>query len=320
MIHTGVTTLTTFLFEEQRQFPHATGNFRSILEQVAFATKIISREVNKAGIVNILGSASSKNIHGEAQQKLDIFANTRMVQSLEYLGLLCGMASEEEADIIHIPDNYPKGKYLAVFDPLDGSSNIDVNINIGSIFGIFEKQGDRSEVTENDFLQNGRKILAAGYTVYGSSTMFVYSTGLGVNGFTLDPTVGEFILSHPNIKIPEAGKIYSANEGNYEKWTPEIQKYIYDLRNNTTRPYSARYIGSLVADFHRNLLKGGVFLYPGDKKNPKGKLRLLYEAIPLAFIVEQAGGKAVDGTQNILDIEPENIKYILNAEIGRAHV
>ena len=306
-IRTGFSTLARFILAEQRHFPEATGDFTLILEQIAFAAKLISHEVNKAGIANIVGTANSYNVHGETQQKLDVFANTKMIQSLDHLGLLCGMASEEEDEIIPIPDKYPKGKYMIAFDPLDGSSNIDVNVNIGTIFGIFKKSGPAGEACAADFLQKGRKLVCAGYVVYGSSTMLVYSTGRGLNGFTLDPSVGEFILSHPDIMVPECGKIYSANEGNFEKWAPEIQRYILDLRTNSERAYSARYIGSLVADFHRNLLKGGVFLYPGDKKNPKGKLRLLYEAIPLAFLIEQAGGRAVDGVADILEIQPESI-------------
>ena len=306
-IRTGFSTLARFILAEQRHYPEATGDFTLILEQIAFAAKLICREVNKAGIANILGSVDSYNFHGEAQQKLDVFANTKIIQSLDHLGLLCGMASEEEDDIIPIPDKYPKGKYMIAFDPLDGSSNIDVNVSIGTIFGIFKRMGPPGEACNSDFLQKGRKLICAGYVVYGSSTMFVYSTGRGVNGFTLDPSVGEFILSHPDITLPEHSKIYSVNEGNFEKWPPEMQKYLIDLRSKTDRVYSARYTGSLVADFHRNLLKGGVFLYPSDKKNPNGKLRLLYEAMPLAFLIEQAGGKAVDGVRDILDIQPDNI-------------
>ncbi|MDR2884859.1 MAG: class 1 fructose-bisphosphatase [Deferribacteraceae bacterium] len=305
-IRTGFSTLSRFILAEQRHYPEATGDFTLILEQIAFAAKLISWEVNKAGIANILGAANSSNIHGETQQKLDVFANTKMIQALDHLGLLCGMASEEDEGIIPIPDKYPKGKYLVVFDPLDGSSNIDVNVNIGTIFGVYKKLGVAGEACTTDFLQQGRRLIAAGYVVYGSSTMLVYTTGRGVNGFTLDPSVGEFVLSHPDMMIPERGKIYSANEGNFERWTPAIQKYILDLRKRDN-PYSARYIGSLVADFHRNLLKGGIFLYPADTKNPKGKLRLLYEAFPLAFLVEQAGGRATDGTQDILDIVPDSI-------------
>lgn len=306
-VRTGSSTLAGYIIAEQRHFPGATGDFSLILEQIAFAAKIISREVNKAGLANIVGATHSSNVHGETQQKLDVFANTKMIQALDNLGLLCGMASEEDEGIIPIPDQYPKGKYVVAFDPLDGSSNIDVNVTIGTIFGIFRKTGPAGEACHTDFLQSGRNLVAAGYVVYGSSTMLVYSTGRGVNGFTLDPSVGEFILSHPDITMPKNGKIYSINEGNCEKWDEPVKRFIKDIRANKDRTYTARYIGSLVADFHRNLLKGGVFLYPADTKNPKGKLRLLYEAIPLAFIIDQAGGRAVDGEQDILDIVPDSI-------------
>ncbi|BAI80869.1 fructose-bisphosphatase [Deferribacter desulfuricans SSM1] len=303
----GVTSLGRFLIEEQRRFPEATGDFTLILEQIAFAAKIISREVNKAGLINILGKAYSVNVHGEEQQKLDVYANQKMIEALDHIGKVCAMASEEEDDVIHVPDRYPKGKYVVVFDPLDGSSNIDVNISIGTIFGIYKRVSEGENGCEKDFLQKGRKLVGAGYVIYGSSTMFVYSTGNGVSGFTLDPSVGEFLLSHPNIKIPEKGKIYSINEANYHRWDEKIRKYVEYIKNLEERQYTSRYIGSLVADFHRNLLKGGVFLYPGDSKNPKGKLRLLYEANPLAYIVEQAGGLATDGEQMILDIQPESL-------------
>lgn len=304
----GLTNLSRFLLEEQRKFPTAKGDFTLILEQIAFAAKIISREVNKAGLVNILGKADKTNYHGEEQQKLDVFANEKMIQALDHLGQVCGMASEEVDEVIRIPSKYPKGKYLVVFDPLDGSSNIDVNISIGTIFGIYKRKSESSDDgCEEDFFQKGRDLVASGYVIYGSSTMFVYTTGNGVNGFTLDPSVGEFILSHPNMKIPKEGKIYSINEANYHKWDDRVKNFIEFLKNYKERTYTSRYIGSLVADFHRNLLKGGIFLYPGDSKNPKGKLRLLYEAIPLAFIVENAGGMATDGEKNILDILPESL-------------
>jgi fructose-1,6-bisphosphatase I len=306
-ISKGVTNLSRFLLEEQRNFPEATGDFTMILEQIAFAAKIISREVNKAGIVNILGKVDSSNIHGEQQQKLDVFANAKMIQALDHTGKICAMASEEVDDIINIPNKYPKGKYLVVFDPLDGSSNIDVNISIGTIFGIYKRVSSDGDGCRQDFMQPGRNLVAAGYVIYGSSTMFVYTTGRGVNGFTLDPSVGEFLLSHENMKTPEFGSIYSINEANYHKWDERIRRYVEHIKGIKERQYTTRYIGSLVADFHRNLLKGGVFLYPGDSKNPKGKLRLLYEAAPLAFIVEQAGGAATDGERDILDIVPENL-------------
>ncbi|MBZ4644304.1 MAG: D-fructose 1,6-bisphosphatase [Deferribacteraceae bacterium] len=304
----GLTNLSRFLLEEQRRYPTATGDFTMILEQIAFAAKIISREVNKAGLVNILGKTDSTNYHGEEQQKLDVYANEKMIQALDHTGQICGMASEEVDEVIQIPSKYPKGKYLVVFDPLDGSSNIDVNISIGTIFGIYKRISDKSEEgCVDDFLQPGRNLVASGYVIYGSSTMFVYTTGNGVNGFTLDPSVGEFILSHPDMKVPNEGKIYSINEANYHKWDEKIRNFVEFIKNYKEKSYTTRYIGSLVADFHRNLLKGGIFLYPGDSKNPKGKLRLLYEANPLAFIIKQAGGMATDGKQDILDIVPESL-------------
>ncbi|MCA1932666.1 MAG: class 1 fructose-bisphosphatase [Calditerrivibrio sp.] len=303
----GVTNLSRFLLEEQRLFPEATGDFTLILEQIAFAAKIISREVNKAGIVNILGKADSSNVHGEEQQKLDVYANEKMIQALDHTGKICAMASEEVDDVIDIPSKYPKGKYVVVFDPLDGSSNIDVNISIGTIFAVYKRISPEGSGCKKDFMQPGRNLVASGYVIYGSSTMFVYTTGRGVNGFTLDPSVGEFLLSHYNMKTPNEGGIYSINEANYHKWDERIKKFVEHIKNIKERQYTSRYIGSLVADFHRNLLKGGVFLYPGDTKNPRGKLRLLYEANPLAFIIEQAGGKAIDGENNILDIVPDNL-------------
>jgi fructose-1,6-bisphosphatase I len=316
-VRTGSSTLAGFILAEQRHFPTATGDFSLILEQIAFAAKIISWEVNKAGIANIVGATLSSNVHGETQQKLDVFANTKMITALDHLGLLGGMASEEAEGIIPIPDKYPKGKYIIVFDPLDGSSNIDVNVNIGTIFAMFKRPGGKAgEAVYQDFLQSGRNLIAAGYVVYGSSTMLVYTTGRGVNGFTLDPSVGEFILSHPDMTIPENGRIYSVNEANYNRWEPAMRDYIEELRNSTEPPYTARYIGSLVADFHRNLLKGGIFLYPADTKNPKGKLRLMYEAIPLAYICEQAGGRATDGREEILDIVPTAIHQRTPLVIG----
>jgi len=295
--------LSRFILEEQRRFSQATGDFTMILEQIAFASKIIAREVNKAGLVNILGSLDTQNIFGETQQKLDVFANQKMIEALDHIGKVCVMASEEVELPIEIPDKYQKGKYVVVFDPLDGSSNIDVNVSIGTIFGIFKKKEEECSLSDN-LLQKGRDLIAAGYVVYGSSTMFVYCAGDTVNGFTLDPSVGEFLLSHPNIKIPPKGNIYSVNEANSFKWTENIRKYIDALKKEG---YTSRYIGSLVSDFHRNLLKGGVFLYPADEKNKKGKLRLLYEAFPLSFIVEHAGGAAIDGNIDILDKTPQTL-------------
>ncbi len=310
----SIISLSRFILEEQRKYPSARGDFTLILEQIAFAAKIISREVNKAGLVNILGSAHSQNVHGETQQKLDVYANDQVIKALDPTGKVCAMASEELEEAIPVSDKSLEGKYAVVFDPLDGSSNIDVNVSIGTIFGIYKR--NEGEDPLKSLLKKGRELVAAGYVIYGSSTMFVYTTGNGVNGFTLDPSVGEFLLSHPDIKIPEYGKIYSINESNFDRWPEGIKEYVKFIRNHPDRQYTARWIGSFVADFHRNLLKGGVFLYPENSKNPKGKLRLLYEAIPMAFIVEQAGGKATDGKRNILDIQPESLHERIPLVIG----
>lgn len=304
----GLINLSRFILEEQRRYPGASGDFSLILEQIALAGKIISKDVSKAGIANIIGEANSLNVFGEKQQKLDLFAHNTLIYSLDHIGKLAGMVSEESDRIIGIPTKHVKGKYLAVFDPLDGSSNIDVNISIGTIFGIYKKLNEEIDgCSENDFLQSGENLICAGYVIYGASTMLVYTTGNGVNGFTLDPALGEFILSHNNMKIPYSGSIYSVNEAYGNKWDKSIQKYIDHLKNFKEREYKLRYIGSLVSDFHRNLLKGGIFLYPADKKNSEGKLRLLYEANPLSFIMEQAGGKAIDGKNDILKKSPQSI-------------
>ncbi len=298
--------LSRFMLEEERKHKEAVGDFTIILEQIAFAAKIISREVNKAGLVNILGSTESHNVHGETQQKLDLFSNEEMIKALDPTGKVYAMASEEVDELIPVSDKSLEGKYAVVFDPLDGSSNIDVNVSIGTIFGIYKKVESQNPV--DSLLQKGKELLCAGYVIYGSSTMFVYTTGNGVNGFTLDPSVGEFLLSHQDIKIPEYGKIYSINESNYDRWAKGIQEYVKFIKNHPDRQYTARWIGSLVADFHRNLLKGGVFLYTEDsKKNKNGKLRLLYEANPMSFIVEQAGGLSTNGQMRILDIKPTSL-------------
>ena len=298
------TTLTRFLIEKQREFKSATGDFTGLLSEITTAAKIISREVNKAGLINILGYDGGINIHGEKTQKLDVFSNETFVKIMSHTGHLIGIASEELEGISQIPEPYPKGKYVLLLDPLDGSSNIDVNITIGSIFGIYRRKGKGSEAVMEDFLQPGRDLVCGGYIVYGSSTMMVYSTGYGVHGFTLDPGIGEFLLSHENIEIPPTGKTYSANESNASNWNEGIRKYIDAVKGEG---YTSRYVGSLVADFHRNLLRGGIFLYPADKKNPMGKLRLLYEAVPLAFVAEQASGAASDGERRGLDIKPESL-------------
>lgn len=298
-------TLTKFLLEEQRKYPGSSGNFTGLFSDLVVAAKVISREVNRAGLIDILGTTGSKNIHGEEVQKLDEFANNAVIKTMEHGGHLAAMASEEMDDILTIHSHYPKGKYLLLFDPLDGSSNIDVNVCVGTIFSILKCPRD-GDATVADFLRPGVEQSAAGYILYGSSTMFVYTTGHGVHGFTLDPGVGEFILSHEDITIPERGCIYSINEANYRHWYPGTGLYIEKLKS-ADKPCTARYIGSLVADFHRNLLKGGVFLYPSDRKSRNGKLRLLYEANPLSFIAEQAGGRASTGDGRVLDVVPTEL-------------
>jgi D-fructose 1,6-bisphosphatase (EC 3.1.3.11) len=307
-----IITIERHILEQERAYPEATGVFTSLLYDIALAAKIIARETSRAGLVQILGLAGKTNVQGEAQMKLDVFANQTIIRMNSYTGRLAVMASEEEPDIIPIPEGYPTGRYVLVFDPLDGSSNIDVNASIGTIFGIYRRRTPAGPGTVEDCLQPGRDLAAAGYIIYGSSTMMVYTTGNGVHGFTLDPGVGEFLLSHPNIRIPAEPKYYSVNQGNEKYWSEGVRRYTHWLQGmdeeNPRKPLSGRYIGSLVADFHRNLLEGGVFYYPQDYKDPnkpKGKLRLLYEAAPLAFIAEHAGGYASDGQRPILDIVPE---------------
>jgi len=317
-----IITIERHILDQQRFFPRATGEFTYLLYDIALAAKIISREVSKAGLAEILGLAGEVNIQGEQVMKLDVFANETMIRMNDHTGRLCAMASEENPDVIPIPERFPCGKYVLIFDPLDGSANIDVNVSIGTIFSIHRKVSDERRGTLEDFLQPGYKQVAAGYILYGSSTMMVYTTGQRVHGFTLDPSVGEFLLSHPNIQIPPRGKYYSVNEGNYHYWSEGVRRYVDYLKASdeaTGRPYSGRYIGTLVADFHRNLLAGGLFMYPADTRDPekpRGKLRLLYEAAPLAFIVEQAGGRASDGTQDIMHIQPESLHQRVPLFIG----
>jgi fructose-1,6-bisphosphatase I len=305
--------LTRHIYEKQMEHPEATGELTGILNQIAFAAKIVSREVNKAGLVEILGLTGDKNVQGEEVQKLDEFANDVFINILGKSGHFCVMATEEEADIIKVPKGYPLGNYAISLDPLDGSSNIDVNVNIGSIFSIHRKVSDGENGCEVDLMQAGRKLVSAGYVVYGSSTMLVMSTGNGVHGFTMDPSVGEFLESHTDIRIPEKGKTYSINEGNYPYWSTGVREYIDHLKQKDKedgRPYGGRYIGSMVADMHRTLLKGGIFMYPADFKDPKqpyGKLRLLYECAPMAFLCEQAGGAASTGRGPVLDVEPTEL-------------
>ncbi|MFP4557475.1 MAG: class 1 fructose-bisphosphatase [Bacteroidales bacterium] len=307
-----IKTLTQFIIERQADFPYATGEFTRLLYHMGVAAKVVHKKVNKAGLVDILGQAGEVNVQGEEQKKLDVFANWRFIQSIKASGQCCGVGSEEDQDIITFDGDLAlDGNYIVCMDPLDGSSNIDVNVSIGTIFSIYRRISPRgTKAVLDDFLQEGSKQVAAGYIIYGSSTMLVYSTGHGVFGFTLDPSIGEFCLSHYDIKTPEDGTIYSINEGNYVKMPKGIQKYIKYCQvedKSTNRPYSARYIGSLVADFHRNLLKGGVFIYPETATAPKGKLRLLYECNPIAFLAEQAGGKATTGKERILDIKPKTL-------------
>lgn len=307
-----VVTIERHIVDQERGHPGATGVFSNLLYDVALAAKIIARETTRAGLTQILGPRGIVNVQGEEQMKLDVFANETMFSMNCYTGRIAVMASEEEENIIPIPPQYQCGKYVLVFDPLDGSSNIDVNVSIGTIFGIFRRLAPEGCGTLEDILQKGRELVAAGYVVYGPSTMMVYSTGKGVHGFTLDPSVGEFLLSHPNIRFPSRPKYYSANQGYERYWSEGVRRYTQWLQGldpeEANKGLSARYIGSLVADFHRNLLDGGVFFYPADSKDPRkphGKLRLMFEAIPLSFIAEQAGGLGSDGRGNILDIRPE---------------
>ncbi len=305
------TTLYRHIIDEERKYPEATGELSDLLADIALACKIISLEVNRAGLIDLMGITGNENVHGEQVKKLDEYAHDTLVRAMEVSGHLCAIASEESENFIPVKEkfmgNRPMSKYIIHFDPLDGSSNIDANISIGTIFSIYKRVSDSGPGTLEDCLQCGTKQVAAGYVIYGSSTIMVYTTGRGVHGFTLDPTVGEFLLFYENIQIPKRSKTYSINEGNYSKWNQELKNYVDDLKSvdsSRRRPYSARYVGSLVADFHRNLLYGGIFMYPGDSKNPNGKLRLLYEANPLAFIIEQAGGRASDGKERILDVVP----------------
>jgi len=308
---TKVTTLGEFIVERQADFPFAKGELSRLLSAIRLAAKVVNREVNKAGLVDdIMGAAGSENIQGEDQQKLDVYANIQMINALKAQQEVCGIGSEENEDFIAFDKGQSIwGKYIVMMDPLDGSSNIDVNVSIGTIFSIYRRKSKPGSVAElQDFLQPGDDLVAAGYIIYGSSTMLVFSTGKGVNGFTLDPSIGVFCLSHPNMCIPEDGNIYSINEGNYKQFPEGVKKYIkYCQEEDDDRPYTSRYIGSLVADFHRNLIKGGIYIYPSTGKNPKGKLRLMYENIPLAFLVEQAGGFASDGKNRILGIEPKEL-------------
>ncbi|KML65011.1 class 1 fructose-bisphosphatase [Pectobacterium peruviense] len=305
-------TLGEFIVEKQHDFSHATGELTALLSAIKLGAKIIHRDINKAGLVDILGASGISNVQGEVQMKLDLYANEKLKAALKARGEVAGIASEEEDEIVIFEgDKAENAKYVVLMDPLDGSSNIDVNVSVGTIFSIYRRITPLgTSVTEADFLQPGSQQVAAGYIVYGSSTMLVYTTGHGVHAFTYDPSLGVFCLSHEKVCFPEKGNMYSINEGNYIKFPAGVKKYIkycQEQDEETQRPYTSRYIGSLVADFHRNLLKGGIYLYPSTASYPKGKLRLLYECNPMAFLAEQAGGKASDGKNRILDIAPEKL-------------
>lgn len=319
----SIKTLGQFIIEKQADFPYAKGELSRLLRDIGIAAKIVNREVNKAGLVDILGTnGDSTNVFGENQKKLDVYADEQFISALRSGGECCFVASEEQEEGVLLTDTgvSKNAKYIVCIDPLDGSSNIEVNVSVGTIFSIYRRKSEVGEdLTEEDILQTGVEQVAAGYIIYGSSTMLVYTTGKGVNGFTLDPSIGEFCLSHPDMKVPTAGKIYSINEGNYVKFPQGIKNYIkycQEEDKNTNRPYTSRYIGSMVADIHRNLLLGGVFIYPETSAQPNGKLRLMYECNPIAFIIEQAGGKATTGTERILEIKPTELHQRVPAILG----
>jgi fructose-1,6-bisphosphatase I len=317
-----LTTLHEFIVSKQKDFPFATGELSRLLSDIALASKIVSNDVRKAGLVDhILGAQGGQNVQGEEQQKLDVVADEAFIRAFENGGEVCGIASEENDEFLAFASaNAQNANYVVLFDPLDGSSNIDVNVSIGTIFSIYRRVSPVGKpATLNDMLQPGTQQVAAGYVLYGSSTILVYSTGNGVNGFTLDPSIGEFFLSHPNMRMPENGRIYSVNEGNLQDFDSTLRSYLAYCQSNdnqTGKPYSGRYIGSLVADFHRNLIKGGIYIYPAVPSAPQGRLRLLYECNPLAFIAEQAGGLATDGKQRILDIQPTELHQRVGFYIG----
>jgi|TARA_Y100000385_G_scaffold267612_1_gene303899 fructose-1,6-bisphosphatase I len=304
-------TLGEFIIENQSSFRYSSGELSRLINSIRLAAKVVNYEVNKAGLVDVLGPVGDTNVQGEDQQKLDVYANEKFIQTLVNRNIVCGIASEEEDNFISInsSDNKHQNKYVVLIDPLDGSSNIDVNVSVGTIFSIYRRITPvGTPVQLEDFLQKGSKQVAAGYIIYGTSTMLVYTTGDGVNGFTLNPAIGTFYLSHPQIKFPKEGTIYSVNEGNYIHFPQGIKNYIkYCQMEEDNRPYTSRYIGSLVSDFHRNMIKGGIYLYPTSSKNPRGKLRLLYECNPMAFLAEQASGKASDGSCRIMDIIPTEL-------------
>ncbi len=321
-----VTTIEVHILEQQRAHPEATGALTSLLYDIALSAKIIAHAMTRAGLIDVLGMAGTTNIQDEQVAKLDVLANETLVRFNSFTGRLAGMASEEHADIIPIPDGFPCGSYVLLFDPLDGSSNIDYTVSVGTIFSIYHRATESGPGQLEDFLQPGRDLVAAGYIIYGNSTVFVYSVGNGVHGFTLDPGVGEFLLSHPNIRIPDKPKFYSVNQGYERYWSSGVRQFTDYVQGKTGEfdgGLSMRYVGSLVADFHRNLLAGGIFYYPADSKDPgkrHGKLRLLYECAPLAFIAEKAGGYASDGRQRILDIQPQDLHQRTPLFIGNRNL
>jgi fructose-1,6-bisphosphatase I len=307
----SIKTLHQFIIEKQKEFPYATGELSRVLRDIGIAAKLINRKVNKAGLVNILGVSGTTNIQGEAQKKLDVYANEQFIKALNNGGECCIVVSEENEEYIYMDAEISQNaRYIVAIDPLDGSSNIDVNISVGTIFSIYKRKSIHGKANLTDILQLGREQVAAGYIIYGSSTILVYTTGNGVNGFTLDPSIGEFCLSHPNIQIPAEGQIYSINEGQYKYFRQGVREFVNYCKvedDETNRPYTSRYTGSMVADLHRNLILGGIFIYPVSDNAPNGKLRLLYECNPMAFIVEQAGGKASNGYTRIMDIPAKEL-------------
>jgi fructose-1,6-bisphosphatase I len=319
----SVVTIGRHILDEERQFPEATGALSTILYDLALAAKMITREVRRAGLVDIMGQTGVINVHGDQVKKLDEYADDVIFRALDHCGHLCVMASEEAEEILPIPDKFPTGNYALMYDPLDGSSNIDANVSVGTIFSIHRKVSKGERGALEDCIQPGHKQVAAGYVLYGSSTMLVYTTGNGVHGFTLDPSLGEFVLSHPSMKIPSPGqRIYSVNEGKYRNWSPEqraLVDYLKGVGGDNPTPYNGRYVGSMVADVHRTLLYGGLFMYPADSENPRGKLRMLYEAAPIAMILEQAGGRATDGEQDILTIQPTELHEKTPVYLGSPH-
>jgi fructose-1,6-bisphosphatase I len=324
--HKMGTTITEHLLQCEDECPTATGRFTQLLSELTIGAKLISREINKAGLLaDILGLTGEINVQGEKVKKLDEFADQVFIWRMQRSGLLCALSSEENEGVIKVPDNLPRGNYVIIFDPLDGSSNIDANVSIGTIFSIYRRLDTSVCGDLDNFLRPGSEQVAAGYFLYGSSTMLVYTVGNGVHGFTLDPSVGEFLLSHPSIRIPERGKIYSVNEANSMFWderTNATINYFKSDRTHLGKPYTSRYVGSMVADFHRNLVYGGIYMYPADRKDPSkpsGKLRLLCEAAPMAFIVEQAGGAASNGSQRIMDIRAKTLHQRTPLFIGSKH-